>query len=168
MSSICRKQKSLSSLYAILCMTNVVSHTQRHERKLAKKRANKVNVQDRLIRGENIWNLCIIDNIDFCEETFTYDNIFDTTRKTMHATLRMVFQFKLSHLLLKIITESKLITDYHFYIGISIFIKDELWKFEDTFGLLLNLYGENFEIQQVHEELWKSWKWDIKLNHQMW
>src|SRR6266542_2962699 len=99
MSSICRKQKSLSSLYAILCMANVVSHMQHHERKLAKKRANEVNVQDRLIRGENIWNLCIIDNIDFREETFAYDNIF---------------------------------------------------------GLLLNLYGENFEIQQVHEELWKN------------
>ena len=88
MSSICRKQKSLSSLYAILCMANVVSHTQRHERKLAKKRANEVNVQDRLIRGENIWNLCIIDNIDFREETFAYDNIFDTTRKTTHATFK--------------------------------------------------------------------------------
>ena len=80
----------------------------------------------------------------------------------------MVFQFKLPHPLSKIITESKLITDYHFYVGISTFVKDELRKFEDTFGLLLNLYGENFEIQQVHEELWKSWKWDIKLNHQMW
>ena len=109
-----------------------------------------------MIRGKNIWNLCIIDNIDFREETFAYDNIFDTTRKTTHATLRMVFQ--LSHPLSKIITESKLITDYYFYIGISIFIKDKLQKFEDTFGLLLNLYGENFEIQQVHEELWKNLK----------
>ncbi len=44
MSSICRKQKLLSFLYAILCMANVILHTQYHEQKLAKKKANKVNV----------------------------------------------------------------------------------------------------------------------------
>ncbi|CAG8749693.1 4249_t:CDS:1 [Dentiscutata erythropus] len=36
MSSLCRKPKQLNSLYAILCMANVVSHTNRYERKLEK------------------------------------------------------------------------------------------------------------------------------------
>ncbi len=37
----------------------------------------------------------MIDNIDFKEKTFAYGNIFDSTRNTSHATLRMVFQFLL-------------------------------------------------------------------------
>ena len=49
----------------------------------------------RLKKNDKIWNLCVIDNIDFKEQTFSYGNIFDTTRKSSHATLRMVFQFTL-------------------------------------------------------------------------
>ncbi|CAG8471943.1 25241_t:CDS:2 [Cetraspora pellucida] len=38
MSSLCRKPKLLNSLYAILCTANVVSHTNRYEKKLEKLR----------------------------------------------------------------------------------------------------------------------------------
>ena len=50
--------------------------------------------EEKLKKGENIWNVGIIDNIDFAE-MFTYDSIFDTTRRTRHMTLQMVFQFEL-------------------------------------------------------------------------
>ncbi|RGB36566.1 hypothetical protein C1646_757957 [Rhizophagus diaphanus] len=33
----------------------------------------------RLIEGKNIWNLAIIDNIDFKEKTFKFGNIYDVT-----------------------------------------------------------------------------------------
>ncbi len=48
-----------------------------------------------LLKGSNIWNVCVIDNIDFKEKSFTYGNIYDTTRSSSHATLRLVFQFQL-------------------------------------------------------------------------
>lgn len=46
----------------------------------------------RLIRRNNIFNLAIIDNIDFKEISFGFNNIYDITCKTSHVTLRMVFQ----------------------------------------------------------------------------
>lgn len=95
LSSLCRKPKLLSSLYAILYTANVVSHTQSHERRLEKMRMRESQPEKRLIQGDNIWNISVIDNIDFKEQTFSYGNIFDTTRKSSHATLRMVFQFTL-------------------------------------------------------------------------
>ena len=39
--------------------------------------------------------MCVIDNIDFKEKLFTFGNIYDTTRATTHATIRIVFQFEL-------------------------------------------------------------------------
>jgi len=41
--------------------------------------------QERLLIGDNIWNLRVVDNIDFMEKTFGYGNIYDISRKTMHA-----------------------------------------------------------------------------------
>lgn len=158
MSSICKKPKLQGSLYAILCMANVVSHTKRHERRLAKK---GVNIQERLIKGENVWNLCVIDNIDFREETFLYNNIFDAAGRTINATLRMVFQFRLPLPLSKITAKSES-TNYHFFVGISKFVENELQKFEDTFSFLLNLYGKDFDIKEVREKLWESFEMECQ------
>ena len=33
----------------------------------------------RLIKKNNIWNLAIIDNIDFKEKSFKFGNIYDVT-----------------------------------------------------------------------------------------
>ena len=55
-----------------------------------------VNSGSRIKNNENIWSLAVIDNIDFMEKTFAYGNIFDTTRRSVHATLRMLFQFEFS------------------------------------------------------------------------
>ena len=96
MSSLCWKLKLLSFLYAILCTANVVSHTQCYEQWLEKIRTSEVTPEDRLIQSENIWNLSVIDNIDFVEKTYAYGNIFDANHNTLHATLWMDFQFTFS------------------------------------------------------------------------
>ncbi|PKY14332.1 hypothetical protein RhiirB3_426304, partial [Rhizophagus irregularis] len=95
MASLCRKPKLLSSLQEILNIVNITSHTLRHERNLEKIRALLANPTDRIHYNENIWNLGIIDNVDFKESTFGYGNIFDATRGHSHATLRMLFQFQM-------------------------------------------------------------------------
>ncbi|RHZ76523.1 hypothetical protein Glove_196g120 [Diversispora epigaea] len=53
------------------------------------------NPTKRLIQGKNIWNLAIIDNIDFKEKSFKFGNIYDVTRGNSHTTLRMAFQAQL-------------------------------------------------------------------------
>ncbi|PKY63314.1 hypothetical protein RhiirA4_433098, partial [Rhizophagus irregularis] len=47
---------------------------------LEKIRALLVDPTDRIQRDKNIWNLGIIDNVDFKEATFGYGNIFDAIR----------------------------------------------------------------------------------------
>jgi hypothetical protein len=74
---------------------------------LEKIRALLVNLADRICYEKNIWNLGVIDNIDFKEATFGYGNIFDVTRGNSHATLRMLFQFQLSDKLPNIIDETR-------------------------------------------------------------
>ncbi|RHZ66091.1 hypothetical protein Glove_309g4 [Diversispora epigaea] len=46
----------------------------------------------RLIKGNNIWKLAVIDNIDFKEKSFKFGNIYDITHNSSHATLRLAFQ----------------------------------------------------------------------------
>ena len=50
----------------------------------------------RLIKGNNVFNLAVIDNIDFKEISFGFGNIYGVTHGTSHATLRMMFQSTLS------------------------------------------------------------------------
>ena len=47
---------------------------------------------------KNIWNLSIIDNVDFKEATFGYGNIFNAVRENSHVTLRILFQYYLFEL----------------------------------------------------------------------
>ncbi|CAG8693504.1 10349_t:CDS:2, partial [Dentiscutata heterogama] len=77
MSSLCRKPKLYHSLYNILCIANVVSHTQQHERILEKTRRHEAKPKTRLLRSAYIWNVLVIDNIDFIEKIFAYGNIYD-------------------------------------------------------------------------------------------
>ncbi|GES78499.1 hypothetical protein GLOIN_2v1482460 [Rhizophagus clarus] len=79
----------------LLTVCHVSSHSDRHERKLAKTRMEESNPSNRLIRANNVWNLAIIDNIDFKEKSFKFGNIYDVTRGNSHATLRMAFQAQL-------------------------------------------------------------------------
>ena len=52
----------------------------------------KSDPKKRLIKNKNVWNLAVIDNIDFKKKSFKFENIYDVTRDNSHATLRMVFQ----------------------------------------------------------------------------
>src|SRR5581483_8364574 len=65
LSSLARKPKLLSSLHHLLTVWNVIGHSERHERNLEGERINKVIPTQRLYQELNIWNLAIIDNIDF-------------------------------------------------------------------------------------------------------
>ena len=84
---------------------HISGHTDGNERRIEKQRMTKINPTERLLKGPNIWNLAIIDNIDFKETTFKYGNIFDTTRESSHTTLRMAFQMQMP-----ISLEEKLVT----------------------------------------------------------
>ncbi|PKB91647.1 hypothetical protein RhiirA5_448195 [Rhizophagus irregularis] len=90
-----RKPKLLSSLHRLFTIWNVIGHSERHEQNLEKEHINKVIPTQRLYQESNIWNLTIIDNIDFKQKTFSFGNISDATRDTSHAILRMVFQSKI-------------------------------------------------------------------------
>ncbi len=155
MSALCRKPNLLSSLYMILCTVNVVSHTQRHERRLEKIRMSEIKPEERLQQGANIWNVCVIDNIDFRKNTFAFGNIYDVTRMTNHATLRMVFQFELPHSLSMISAEATHQKKESFKVGLSDFTRNELQNFEEVFRVLLE-FDEAFDIDTIHKELGKN------------
>jgi hypothetical protein len=96
LASLSRRPKLLGSFQNLLSTLNIIAHTSYSERRLEKKRMCGVKPELRLQKNPNIWNLAIIDNIDFKEKSFSYGNIFDVTRKTSHKTLRMTFQIPLS------------------------------------------------------------------------
>ncbi|RHZ75716.1 hypothetical protein Glove_212g59 [Diversispora epigaea] len=50
---------------AMLQTVHVIAHTQRHERRLEYQRMSSVIPCKNLLSGLHIWNLVIIDNIDF-------------------------------------------------------------------------------------------------------
>ena len=95
LASLGRMPKLLGSFRQLLAICHVSSHSDRHERKLAKTRMEESNPANRLIRTNNVWNLAIIDNIDFKEKSFEFSNIYDVTCGNSHATLRMAFQAQL-------------------------------------------------------------------------
>ncbi|CAB4407227.1 unnamed protein product [Rhizophagus irregularis] len=157
MSSLCRKPNLLTSLYAILCTANVVSHTQSHERKLEKIRISETKPKERLLTGNNIWNVSVIDNIDFKEKTFMYGNIYDTTRNSSHATLRMVFQFSLPVSLDQINNnndnddnddDNNLVSFEK-----SVFTDKLLKKYEKIFNNLLETCSNNWDIDNLYDKL---------------
>jgi len=95
LASLYRKPRLLSSLHQILESVSIVSHSIKHERKLEVVRMSNANPHSYLISGSGVWNVCVIDNIDFKQKSFAWGNIYDVTRSTTHAILRLVFQFTL-------------------------------------------------------------------------
>lgn len=91
LTSLIRKLKLTGQLYQLLIIINAVAHIQRHECKLENIRITTANPHERLWVDDNIWNIGVIDNIDFKEKTFAYSNIFDQIRSTTHAILCIVF-----------------------------------------------------------------------------
>jgi len=106
-----------------------------------------------LLKGENIWNVSVIDNIDFKESTFKYGNIFDTTRNSSHATLRMVFQFLLPIPLESIINDddnnNNNDNNDRILFGESNFTNNLLKKYEKIFNELLQL-SEDWDVSDFY------------------
>ncbi|PKB95703.1 hypothetical protein RhiirA5_473961 [Rhizophagus irregularis] len=150
MASLCRKPKLLSSLQGILKIVNITSHTQKHERNLEKIRAFLVDPTSRILHGETIWNLGIIDNIDFKETTFGYGNIFDAIRGNSHATLRMLFQYQLPELP-EILEAQEIIHDQQQLFRQNSFSQKTFHTFNLVFEKLL-AFSENFTYQSDFDE----------------
>ena len=85
----------LDSFQQLLAVCNIISHTDRHEQNLATIWIKNSNPTKHLIQDKNIWNLAIIDNIDFKKKSFKFGNIYDITRSNSYATLWMAFQIQL-------------------------------------------------------------------------
>jgi len=77
MSSLCQKPKLFPYLREILRLTNIIPYTKRHENRLEQSRAHTADPTERLIAGPNVWNLAVIDNIDFRASTYSRGNIYD-------------------------------------------------------------------------------------------
>ncbi len=92
LASLNHMPRLLGSFRQLLIICHVSSHSNRHKRKLVKTWMEESNLSNHLIRANNVWNLAIIDNIDFKEKSFKFGNIYDVTRGNSHATLRMAFQ----------------------------------------------------------------------------
>ncbi|CAJ0845036.1 11397_t:CDS:2, partial [Entrophospora sp. SA101] len=97
MASLSRRPRLLGSMRDLFSTLQIMAHTSGNERKLEIERMSRIQPEIRLKKNDpKIWNLSMIDNIDFKEKSFTYYNIFNATRNTSHATLRMCFQIPLS------------------------------------------------------------------------
>ena len=70
LASLCRKPRLLSSLHQVLESVSIVSHSISYERKLEAIRMSTSNPQSRIINESKIWNICVIDNIDFKQTSF--------------------------------------------------------------------------------------------------
>ncbi|RHZ81960.1 hypothetical protein Glove_115g59 [Diversispora epigaea] len=159
-SSLTRKPKMTTYLTELLSILKITSHSNDHERILEKKRMNEANPISRLQKTQNIWNLAVIDNIDFKQKTFTYGNIFDVTRDTSHTTLRMAFQTQLPIPIDDTKNNEKELTSDHIfgmnesaYQILKLFDKifDECLAFDDINGELK--YNTNFDATTIHNKI---------------
>ncbi|RHZ83701.1 hypothetical protein Glove_88g137 [Diversispora epigaea] len=139
MASISRKSRLLSSFHILLSTLHISGHTDGHERRIEKQRITKIDPTERLIKGTNMWNLAVIDNIDFKKKTFAYGNIFDATHGSSHTTLRMAFQ-----------------------IPMFINIKEQKNLFDKIINNLLNfqtnldsqpIFNSNFDMSTIHQKI---------------
>ncbi|CAG8623965.1 16385_t:CDS:2 [Cetraspora pellucida] len=98
--------------------------------------------------------MCIMDNIDLKEKTFTYDNIFDGERKTMHCIVQIIIQYKFPKPLSKVISEdiSDIDNDTSFKVGSSLYVEKELLHCFNLFNKLLNKRNRVFDIQDIMKE----------------
>nr|CAG8639026.1 3774_t:CDS:2 [Entrophospora candida] len=106
LATLCRKPKLLSSLYQVLLAGGVLPHTLRHECCCEDGLMTDADPRKNLVYGPTIWNVGVVDNIDFKESTFFSGNIFDATRNSLHAIARIVIQIDLQKPLNDIMKES--------------------------------------------------------------
>ena len=119
--------------------------------------------KEKLIHGSHIWNLAVIDNIDFMAKLFRWGNLYDTPRNTSHATLRMVFQFTLPLPLYAIISKNSLmIPNYRRKLfGHNAFSIETLDLFKVVFQQFLQCeyidgslyFFNNFDDSNIHQKI---------------
>ncbi|POG71212.1 hypothetical protein GLOIN_2v1774956 [Rhizophagus irregularis DAOM 181602=DAOM 197198] len=160
--SLSRKPKLNQQFRHLLSTLQISGHTDGQERKLEKVRMKSINPCQRLNKSENIWNLGVIDNIDFKEATFRYGNIFDTTRTSTHKTLRMVFQHQMPFNLYENKNDENQNSSPLELFGMNQMISNTLDIFDSVLDNLLNvqinsqgiaIYQTNFDMAIVHDEI---------------
>ncbi|GBC39186.2 hypothetical protein GLOIN_2v1774956 [Rhizophagus irregularis DAOM 181602=DAOM 197198] len=160
--SLSRKPKLNQQFRHLLSTLQISGHTDGQERKLEKVRMKSINPCQRLNKSENIWNLGVIDNIDFKEATFRYGNIFDTTRTSTHTTLRMVFQHQMPFNLYENKNDENQNSSPLELFGMNQMISNTLDIFDSVLDNLLNvqinfqgiaIYQTNFDMAIVHDEI---------------
>ena len=152
-----------SHLQQLLTTIHAIAHTSRHERRLENIRTIMANSHERLWIGDDIWNIGIIDNIDFKEKTFAYSNIFDKTRSSTHATLRMVFQYKMPTSLSNLLNNILPITDISTLKlwGENIKSQQFILNFHQVFENFLQFSGsentlkyfQDFDLSDIHQQI---------------
>ncbi|KAF0497879.1 hypothetical protein F8M41_020633 [Gigaspora margarita] len=116
----------------------------------------QTKLAERLIKGSNIWNLAVIDNINFKASTIATGNIFDIGRKTSCAILRIVFQFILSTVFDNItnITNNELTNQPIF--GESTTTNNLLIQYETIFNTIIEKNKNEFKIKDIYLEITKK------------
>ncbi|RIA83736.1 hypothetical protein C1645_833349 [Glomus cerebriforme] len=157
------KPKLITLLQQLLTTIHAVAHTQRHERKLENRRIMTANPCERLWVGDNIWNIGVIDNIDFKEKTFAYSNIFDQTRNTTHVTLRIVFQYKMPNSISALLSNVFSISDISTLKlwGDNIKSQQFILNFHQIFKDFLQFsgsgnsfkYSQNFDLPDIYQQI---------------
>jgi hypothetical protein len=119
-----------------------------------------VDPTSRLTEGNNVWNVCVLDNIDFMESTFRYGNIFDVTRGTSHATLRMVFQFTFPRPLQELLQQAQVKdhSDEQLF-GTTKYTDDWLVQCQTAIRKALQSFGYGFDIDAFEQELAQTIPW---------
>jgi hypothetical protein len=127
-----------------------------------------VDSTDRIQHEKNIWNLGIIDNVDFKEATFGYENIFDTIRGNSHATLRMLFQYQLPDKLPEISEVQN--QNQQILFGQNSFSQQTFNIFNSVFEKLLTFdetltpnYHSDFNENDIYNQIMTHFKVDFKL-----
>ncbi|GBC23677.1 uncharacterized protein OCT59_011254 [Rhizophagus irregularis] len=171
LSSLARKPKLLSSLHRLLSLWNIVGHSERHERNLEKERINNAVPTQRLYQKLDIWNLAVIDNIDFKQKTFSFGNIYDTTRNSSHATLRMAFQSVIPNYLATCQEELITLEEDNRIFGMNFTTQEALDGFQSILENLLDFrstnegnleYNQNFDVEIIKKAILEKFEHGCK------
>ncbi|CAB5362868.1 unnamed protein product [Rhizophagus irregularis] len=173
LASLSRKPKLMQQFRHLLSTLQISGHTDGQERRLEKVRMKSTDPCQRLKKSENIWNLAIIDNIDFKEATFRYGNIFDTTRTSTHTTLRMVFQHQMPFDLYENKNNENQVNSPLELFGMNQTVRNTLDNFDSILDNLLNItidsqgmavYQTDFDMANVHEKILNHIEHGCKIN----
>src|SRR5207244_11005341 len=109
---------------------------------------------------------CIIDNVDLRQMTFGRDNIYNKARKTFHATLRLVLQYKLPVPLESTLSNEIQLTQEHHLFGQDDKVVSWFQEVNNVFSRLVtnsisqpdidDNNSDKFDISSIHEQLVKN------------